>query len=58
MSKEVTLEDILKPTEKMKVAELKKTMNEAPNKKEVDGIAAEIYAIYDEVRHRNLGEEC
>ncbi len=56
MSKEVKLEDILKPTEKMKVAELKETMNEAPNKKEVDGLAVEIYAIYDGALQRTLGE--
>ncbi len=58
MLKEVKLDDVLTLEEAMKVTELKQEMHEAPNKREVDGIAAEIYAIYDEARQRNLGEEC
>jgi len=52
MSQEMNLNDILTPEEKNKVANLKEQMREAPNKKEVDGIADEIYAIYEKARER------
>ncbi|WP_026801513.1 hypothetical protein [Pontibacillus halophilus] len=52
MSKEVRLRDILTPEEKNKIAKLKKKMYAAPNKREVEGISQEIYAIYEQAKKR------
>lgn len=52
MTKEEKLTDLLTPDETIRVVKLKQEMLEAPNKKEVDGISSEIYAIYEEAKKR------
>jgi len=52
LTKEEKLTDLLTPDETIRVVKLKQEMLEAPNKKEVDGISSEIYAIYEEAKKR------
>ncbi|WP_214482941.1 hypothetical protein [Bacillus sp. SM2101] len=57
MSTEVRLKDVLTPQELQEIEALKEAMRKAPNKAEVNGIAEEIYSIYNKVQMRYVAEE-